>query len=378
MEKQFDILLTRRTGNLIALSMILFFVVLSIIRLYPFQNSINDILNSTDDWGRYARFAMDVKHNGISMPSMKENYFAPAGFLYIYFVALCFYLFGENTVPILIIQNLLLGISIAFIYFSFRDKMKSSTSLIFLITLFLFALLDVSKYYSFRLLSENLALFTVSAFFFCFIMGTEKNKLSLQLLAGALLGLSILIRPNLFPFAFILPAIVPSYYLKQKKGMLKFFLFILVLLLSSSLLALRNYVACRSWTFLPAEGVSFGNHFLHLPSRSLTYYFNKIIFFLGFLSSLEPNCQWRPHWTLMWIGYVAYLFFRAKIKTKFELWEVITHAYIFCYYALMLFIAPQVSSYGFRLLVPVLFFVLPFSCMAFDKFAPQKNKANAS
>jgi 4-amino-4-deoxy-L-arabinose transferase-like glycosyltransferase len=310
---------------------------------------------------------LDVKHNGITMPSLKENYWAPAGFLYIYFIALNFYLFGENTTPIFIIQNLMLGISVACIYFSFRNKMKGLTGILFLFTLFLFALFDVSKYYSFRLISENLALFTISAFFLCFIKGMEKNKLSLQLLAAVLMGLSVLTRPNIFPFAFFLIAIASFYYLKEKRTMHNFFLFILLLLLSSSLLALRNYLVCGSWIFLPTEGVSFASRFHLFPIR---HYTDNLLFFAGFLSSLDPVLRWRPHWTIMWAGYIIYLFLRVKHKVKFELWEVTSHIYIFCYFSLMLFIAPQISSYGFRLLVPVIFIVLPFSFMALDKLKP--------
>ena len=137
--------------------------------------------------------------------------------------------------------------------------------------------------------------------------------------------------------------------------------------MSSSLLALRNYVVCGKVAFLPAEGASFGNELAAGHLFSLNYYLDKIIFFFGFLSNLEPACRWRPHWTIMWIGYFIYLFYRRKSKTKFEIWEVTAHLYIVCYFSLMLFIAPQVSSYGFRLLVPSIFIVLPFSCMALDK-----------
>jgi 4-amino-4-deoxy-L-arabinose transferase-like glycosyltransferase len=365
-------MLETRKGNVMTIAMIFIFAFLSVIRLFPFENSLDKILSGTDDWSRYARFALDVKHNGISIPSLKENYWAPAGFLYIYFIAVNFYLFGENTVPIFIIQNLLLGCSIALIYFSFRDKMKSRTAIIFLFALFMFALIDVNKHYSFRLLSENLALFTVSAFFFCFIKGIEKGKLFFQLLAAVLMGLSILIRPNLFPFAFILIAIASFYYLEQKRTR-SFFLFILLLLLSSSLLGLRNYVVTGRIAFLPTEGTSFGRIFLS-HGFSLSMYINKLLFFLGFLSSLDPAYQWRPHWTIMWIGYFVYLFFRIKSKTKFEMWEVTAHLYIVCYYSVMLFIAPQVSSYGFRLLIPAIFVVLPFMCMTLDITKTEKKK----
>nr|MBA3706377.1 glycosyltransferase family 39 protein [Bacteroidota bacterium] len=238
----------RSTGNILALLIILFFVCLSLIRLYPFENSLQKIVDGVDDWKLYACFALDIKHNGILMPSLYDNYYAPAGFLYNYFLALCFYLFGENTVPVFIIQNLLLGLSVAFIYMAFRNKMKALTSLLFLFTLFVFALFDVSKYYSFRLLSENLAIFTTSVFFFCFYKGLEKNKLSLQLLAAVFMGLTISTRPHTFPFGIILIVIVLFYFLKQEKvKILNVSLFVLLLGISASLLVIRNYLICGGW-----------------------------------------------------------------------------------------------------------------------------------
>ena len=361
-----EFLQARRTGNIFALFIVLAFGFLSLIRLYPFANTLKDYLNDIDDWSTYARYALDIMHNGISMPSINENYWAPAGFLYAYFIAFNFYLFGENDVPVFIIQNILLGFSVLFIYLTFRDKMKPLTSIAFLFTLFLFALVDVSKYYSFRLLSENLALFTMSAFFYCFINGMEKNKWSQQIIASVLLGLSVLIRPNILPFALLI--IVIAYFYYRKAGIHKLFLFMLFLMMSSSLLAIRNYYVTGSIVFLPTLGISFGNQLFSHQDFSLVTFLNKIIFLFGFLTPLEPHYQWRPHWTMMWIGYFVYLFFRLRENKWFKIWEVTSHLYIFCYFSLLIFIPPQLGSYGFRLLIPAIYFVLPFAFMALDKF----------
>ena len=373
MNKYIDLLLKKQTGNLLALSIVILFGILSVARLYPFENAIEETRNSIDDWSRYVTIAADIRENGLLIPSIMENYSSPAGFLYNYFIALNFYLFGENIIPIVIIQNLMLGLSVAMIYLAFRDKMQKLTSIFFLLTLFLFAFVDIYKYYTFRLLSENLALFAISAFFYCFIRGSEKNKLSLIILSAVFLGLSVLTRPNIFPFELLLIGIVSYYYLYLKKdriGKLTILLFLLTLLLSTSLLALRNYFTCGGFAFLPTQGVSLVGQ----EEFSLPYYFKKIIFIFGFLSPLEPEYQWRPHWTIMWLGYFIYLFLRVKEKRKFELWEMTTHLYIFSFCFLLILIAPKIGSYGFRLLVPVIFTVLPFTFIAFDKLQQVKIK----
>jgi 4-amino-4-deoxy-L-arabinose transferase-like glycosyltransferase len=367
MNKTLEILKTRQTGNILAILIVVAFVIISLIRLYPFENSFRIILAGIDDWSRYAQYATDIKHNDLSMPMVHGNYIMPAGFLYCYFLALCFSLFGENNIPVYIIQSFLLGLSVALIYWTFRDRMRPLTSMAFLFTVTLFALLDVSKNYSFRMLSENLTIFTLSCFFYCFMKGFKKNKLSWQLAAAVLMGLSILTRPNIFPFGIILTVIVMYYYLKQgKKGLLPLLLFILFLVMSTSFLAFRNHFVTGDWVFLPVEGSSFAKGFFSQDTFSLSLILKKVLFCLGGLTPLEPGYQWRPHWILLWAGYFVYLFLRLKDIRKTELWEVTLHLFIFSYYLLLILITPKLGSYGFRLLLPAIFIVLPFPFMAFD------------
>lgn len=367
MKNSVTILTTNRSGNILALSIVIIFGLLAILRLYPFENDLLKILIEIDDWSRYAKNALEIKNAGILMSQPSGNYFSPAGFLYNYFIAACFYCFGENTVPVYILQNLLLGISVALTYWTFRDKMKPLTALVLLLTLFIFALLDVYKNYSFRLLSENLAIFTISAFVYCFSKGLEKNKLSLLLTSAVFMGLSILTRPNIFPFGVILLAIISFYFWKQKQNTLRnILLFASVLLASSSFLLIRNHLVCGSWTFLPTEGITFSQNFFNDDGPSITLYFKKILFFFGILSPLEPNYSWRPHWTMMWIGFFTYLYFRLRSKQKFDIWEVTLLLFILIYFGVLLLIA-QVDSYGFRLIIPITFVVLPFSFMAVDR-----------
>ncbi|MBC7865752.1 MAG: glycosyltransferase family 39 protein [Bacteroidia bacterium] len=377
MQKLLQLLSTKKTGNLLALLLIPAFALLAVFRLYPFENDIEKILTGPDDWSRYARLALDIKENGLLISKVSGEYFSPNGFLYNYFVAGCFKVFGMNVIPIYIIQNILLACSVCLVYFTFRNKMKPLTGLLFLFALALFGLLDVSKYYAFRLLSENLAIFTISAFFFCFVRGLEKGKLSLQLAAAFFMGLSVLTRPNLLPFLLILIVIIFFHYIKQKKaGITKLLLFLAVLVFSSSFLALRNYLVCGSFTFLPSEGLSFGTSFFKQPDLSVSLIFKKIIFFFGILSPLEPEYQIRPHWFIMWLGYFVYLFLRIREKLKFQTWEITVHAFIFSYFGLLLLIA-EVGSYGFRYIVPATFIVLPFLFLAIDKLK-QKTQSKVS
>ena len=405
----------KHAGSLLAALIVLVLICISLIRLYPFQNELAPILNDAgNDWSYYAQRALDIKHNGLLMPSLKCPFPLPSGFLYCYFLALCFLFFGENTVPAFLIQNIMLGLSISLIYFTFRNKLSQRTGLLFLLALFIFSVLDVYKYYSFRFLSENLALFIISAFFFFFVRGFEKNKFSLQLISAFLMGLAILSRPNMILFGILLIFLVMPYYFKKRKaGILCFTLFISVLIFTTSLLAFRNYSICDRFFFIP-EGAStsrpdilgignpipasvdlsliktrpfyvnlhvnnylagFCEYMVQKPLLFFGHYVKKVLFCFGFLRCLDPAYRWRPHWNLMWLGYFVYLFMRWRERERFEMWEIAVNVYILSYYGLLVLIS-QLQNYGFRIVIPAVPFVLLLSFKALDKIKLPRIKSS--
>jgi 4-amino-4-deoxy-L-arabinose transferase-like glycosyltransferase len=376
---------------------------LSFVRTYDFE-SFQSILNDTgNDWSIYARQALDIKNNGILMPSVNGPYYFPAGYLYNYFIALCLVLFGEKSLPIYIAQHLMLGFSVAFIYWAFRDKMRNITAILFLYVLFIFAFKDVYKNYSPLLLSENLAIFTVSLFFLCLIKGFERDDFVLQLMAAVFMGLSILTRPNIAIYGILLVPLVAPFYLKKRKiGFLKLSVFIFTLILSSSLLLARNYSVCKKLVFLPEQSsiitfmrnynpvppsvdlskadanllysklhlnkdiVNYAEYAIQEPRIFFRFYLKKILYCLGYLPIYAQGQGIRWHWMIMWAGYFMYLFLQVKDRRKYELDEAAVHLYIFCYYTSLIITAP-IHNYGFRMLIPGLFFVLPFAFMMMDR-----------
>jgi hypothetical protein len=395
---------TKRAGTILAISFIAVFFILSLVRNYDFK-SFESILNATgDDWGIYAQHALDIKQNGMLMPSAKTAYCSPAGFLYNYFIALCLVIFGERSLPIFVVQHLMLGLSVALVYWTFRDKMKGFTGFIFLCTLFFFALKDVYKNYTPLLLSENLALFTMSLFFFCFIKGFEKDNLFLQFTAAVLLGLSILTRPNIFVYGIaLIPLIMYHYCKKDRSGFRNLSIFVILLILSSSLLFIRNYLLLKELCFLPSNMSSinglknfhpippsvdlsrasanllytklhlnkiianYAEYIMQEPRLFFYFYFKKILFCLGYLPILLSGSYGpRLRWMAMWAGYFTYLFLHVKNHEKWEMWEVAVHMYILCYYG-SLVMTTTVHNYGFRMLIPAIFFVLVFAFIALDR-----------
>jgi hypothetical protein len=348
---------------------LLVFVIYPLICLYPYGNNLLSELSGIDDWNRYARFALDIKHNGISIPSVHEDYFAPAGFLYNYFLALCFCLFGENTVPVYILQNLMLGISILLIYFTFEKKLKPFTSFVFLLALITFAFLDIARYYTFRFLSENFSIFLLSVFVFCI---GRKEKPAYLYFASFILGLSVLSRPNLLLFAFLF-FMALGYFLY--KGWMKGNVFITLISFISafSLLLFRNLYVTGNLTLLPVEGI----HFIRetFTGLSLILLLKKILFCLGILSPLDQALSIRPHWLLMWVFYSIYLVLKWRSKEKMPFEEIIVHLLIFSYFGSLVLVAPVINSYGYRLLLPAVLYLLPFGIMAIETIRHKKKSS---
>lgn len=400
---------TKRAGTILAISFIAVFLVLSLTRNYDFK-SFESILNDIgNDWGTYAHHALDIKQNGMLMPSAITAYCSPAGFLYNYFIALCLVIFGEKILPVFVIQHLMLGLSIALIYWTFRDKMRGLTGLAFLCALFVFALKDVYKNYTPLLLSENLAIFLMALFFFCFIKGFERGKPLLQFTSAFLLGLAILTRPNIFIYGIVLIPLVASYYIKRGvPGYRDLLIFASALIAGASFLGIRNYLLLKQFAFLPTNMssiyglinfhpipgsvdlskagpnllytklhldiliVNYAEYIMQEPGLFLQFYFKKILFCLGYLPVLLRGAYApRLRWMAMWTGYFAYLFLHVKDHKKWEMWETSVHLYIFCYYG-SLVMTTTVHNYGFRMLIPGIFFVLVFAFMALDRLCTRQ------
>ncbi len=346
------------------------FTALPLIRLYPYENSLETLLEGCDDWNYYARFALEIKNGGSLIPSFQDVYGYPGGFLYNYFVALCFAVFGENTVPVYIIQSVMLGASVLIVFYTFQNKMKPITAMLFFLSLCIFGLLDVSKHYSVTLLSENLAVFTIACFMYFLKRSIETKRTGFQLITLFFLITSILTRPNLMPLGLICIVLIWIYFIKiEKAQLLKPFLYSVIVLVGISVIALRNYSVCDKFVFLPSLGLS--DSMRQVDQLSFALLVKKILFMFGFQPVLSSEYSFRPHWTLAWIGYFWYLFYRGKELLKTEAFEIMVHVFIITYCSASL-IFTFVDSYGFRSFVPVMFVIVPFTFFIADRYVDRK------
>ncbi len=348
------------------------FTLAAFIRVSLNQYSLQELLTGTDDWNFYARYGLDIKENGLLIKSVEGNYLWPAGFLYNYFVAACFLFFNNSPTAIYIIQSALLGFAVAVTYFLFRHRMKNTTAWIFLFTLILFGFADIFKNYSFRLLSENLALLTVVLFFYFFQLNIRKSTPFMQLVAGLFLGVSTLTRPNILPFTILFSLLLAALSFLKKINIKDYWFMLLCCFMILLLLPLRNYLVTGDFAFLPVNG-SFLDYIkreneislLKEPLPYLGYYGKKILYCLGFLPVLDSNYQVRPHWIMMWAGYFIYIisYFKKTVPAKHS--ESFMHLFILIFYGTLILIAP-IQIYGFRIFLPCLFLVLGLALMGFE------------
>ena len=358
------------------LVIVLIFTVAALFRIYfnyYYSFELDDI--NLDDWDRYFSNAIDIKNNGLLIQNIEENYLLPSGFLYNYFLAFCFLLFGVNITVVYFIQSAILGFSIAITFIVFKDFMSKNISWIFLFSMIVFAFVDIFKHYTFRLLSENLVLLTIPLFllFLKKALLLNNNKKTLYFITGLFLGISVLIRPNIFPFSLVFLSLVLMFIILNKTQLLSYFYLTASYLIIMSLLPLRNYFVTGELAFLPVDGnfldyikrenpISFTENFLNF----LQFYYNKIIYIFGFLPNLEPKFNYRPHWMIMWLGYFIYIYSAIKRIVKERSFEIFIHVFIFMFYFIILLIAP-ITDYGFRIIIPSLFLVLGFSIIGYKK-----------
>ncbi len=170
-----------------------------------------------DDWTAYHESAVNILQEGFWIPQIKGPYTKPTGFLYIYFLALCYQIFGIQPSWVYLLQSALLGASVGLTFFAFGRSLKAGTQGLFLLFLCLFAFLDIQRHYTGRLLSENLFIPEISLFFYWLFKGYLDQKPWARIASLGLLGPIFLTRPTIILFIPMLSVWLFFYYHGGKK-----------------------------------------------------------------------------------------------------------------------------------------------------------------
>jgi hypothetical protein len=338
-----------------------------------------------DDYDAYHYWAVDIVEHGLAMRLAPVPYALPAGFLYIYFVALCYKVFGILPPVVFIVQSAMLGGSVVLLFLAFRDEPGRPAKYLLLLGLAAFAFLDVGRQYALQLFSENLLIFELAGFFYLTQRGFVGGRSWARILALAVLGAIPLTRPNavLFVPGALMWLIVNrrgvGFWRDLASGLVAFAVVF-------SLMALRNHAAGGQWTAFPpfprnAVGgldvpgyggplgtvVAAGQAQDWRGTRTLVElalrawwrdplevareYGRRILFTGGFLPLVQPEFRYRPHWMIMWAVFVGALAWR--LARGVELGPMVELLLIW----LVTFLGPvvattQIANYGFRYVVP--------------------------
>ncbi len=358
----------------ITLAGMLAFTFAAALRVGPDPTAIGDLVVGTDDWNSYAAYAQDILRNGLLLPVVEGNYTQPAGFLYAYFVAGCLAVSGGSLGFVYMAQAALLGLAMGLSYALFRDLLTGWLRPLLLFGLLLIAVVDVYKYYTFRLLSENLALFLVPLFLLQWKhwWRGKRHAPVTAALCGTTLGLAVLTRPNLAMFAVFMVVVAWWAVVARSRSPVEAGSYSIALLAVALLLALRNYWVTGTASTLPDGRIfqqsPFGwNQYTLLdePVAFCTYYLKNILFCCGFLNVLEPDYAIRPHWVLMALGTLIYFRHQLQRAGRMGGMDVVLAGFMLTFHVVLIAVA-QLANYGFRMLVPGLFITLGVSLKGYE------------
>jgi 4-amino-4-deoxy-L-arabinose transferase-like glycosyltransferase len=328
-----------------------------------------------EDWEVYQRRASEILHGGWLMPSVAGPYQRPGGFAYNYVVAGLFALFGESTLPIEILQSALLGVCSVWLYRIFVARLDLLSARIYLVLLAAFLLADQFLYNTRRLLSENL-LFLLFPLLLQLVLGANEKRGAWRAPAtGIVGGLVMLTRPNLVPMVLATPVLMAVYDWRLHKrirpaapAMLVFAVAVFALLplrdaLATGQATIHTLTWTGDWQVPPIATTD-----LRQPSTVVAagqavigFYLPRIAFVLGLMPILHPGFRVRPHWLLMWGLFAVSTLWRLRETRPLQFWESLLYVWVVLYLGPLVAVA-AIDAYGFRMLVPIIPFVLLIAC----------------
>lgn len=351
----------------------LLFAVLGLVRAWPFVDDVPLLVAPQDDWESYKLYAHSILREGFGIPVVQGQYGSqaltgvPRAFLYNYFLAGLFLVFGESSAPVYVVQSALLGLSITLLGLALRRRITGGALLAFLVAAGAFAYADFFRILTFRLLSENLYLPLLAAFLLLLLSARDERSASKAAIAGLLLGALVLTRPaalgaaaaTLFLWAFLEARATPRRLRVPAIALL-------ACALTISLLPVRDLAVSGTMgieILTSREGV------LDAPSdraglpESLV---RRGLFTLGFANAMIEEYRPRPQWVLPWLGLLGYVSLRRTRERAPPPWVMLWAMFLAAYVLPATFVGP-VHGYGGRSVSIALPLVIPFGAIWIDE-----------
>jgi len=345
-----------------ALLALLILVLSEVVRLVPFGNDISPRIDRKEDWFYYDRYADSVVRDGPAIKAIHGPYLRPGGFGYVYFVALCYRLFGERAEAVYAIQ-MALAIGAVLLYLRLaRDRLTPRMHLAYAAMLVVLIGFDVWTddwpQYGRRLLSENLLLPLLAATVWAFDWMTGKPAWWKALVCGVLCGACFLVRPNtlLLPVALMLAMRAAA---RPPHSTALFAGFVAV----ASLIVWRDHaVGAPGVLSILTSTADWPRP--HSLSGVVPFYLRNLAFVLGIHSAIKPMMYNRVHWFAAWIG--AILFAVRALRTRaIDPFDRGVVAMLAAYFGPI--VAVHIAIYGYRMLFPAMPLVFYLAARSIDR-----------
>lgn len=354
--------LLRSAGTVVAVVLPFLFLVMGARRAYPFVDDVSAATSTGDDWLTYKTLALSVTHGGLTIPGQAGTYAVlPHGFLYVYFLALLFLLFGINSAYVYVIQSLMCGVSVSLTYLAVRKKFSPSVAFAFLIALTGLMYVEVYRAVTFRLLSENLY-FLLSSIALIFLLrvfgGPEARRAISPFFAGLALGLVVLTRPSLVLSA---AAVLTAIWVHARAtGLTRRVPFAATLGAAAGVSGdiIRDYVVSGRATFEIVSNTTDWIRIWNLPNITFSHALaSRVLFAFGIPRFMDAAYRLRPQWIVLWVACGAYVALKLARHRSLEIWEILLYVYIACYIVPVIAVA-DISSYGGRMVSTIMPVVL--------------------
>jgi hypothetical protein len=373
--------LFRAAADGLALAGPLVFLGLAAARAYPFVDDVSAPASVGDDWFTYKTLALSVINGGLTMPGALGPYAVlPHGFLYVYFLAFLFSLFGPNSSYVYVVQSFLCGVTVSLTYAAVRRRFSPAIGLLFLVALAGLMYAEVYRGIAFRLLSENLYYpLSAAALFFLLPLfeATPKRNLTRPFLAGLVLGLIVLTRPSFVVSAAAVLSLI-FVHSRLRGATLRMPLAAAlggIVGISGNLI--RDYFASGKATFAIVSNTKDWIRIWDLPDTTFAQALaSRVLFAFGIPQSMAPAYQIRPHWIVLWVAFIIYLPGKLFIKRPVQTREVMLYAYVTCYIVPVIAVA-DISSYGGRMVSTILPILLILSFCLLEEVVSPKHQARA-
>jgi hypothetical protein len=185
-----------RREILLCVAVVVGLLSVGIVRAHPFDQRITTENSAGDDWLSYHTYAVSILNDGPLIHAAPHVYWVPGGFLYNYYVAALYAVFGPRPGIVYVVQHGCLAIGAVLCFLWSRRFLSPLLASSYLVATALF-LLYTFRWWTLALLSENLAIVLYPLTLFLFSPAAERRSMRFAAAAGLSAGLVILSRPNL-------------------------------------------------------------------------------------------------------------------------------------------------------------------------------------